>query len=462
MTEVTQERVLLVEDDDSLRQLLVEELEDRGLQVRALASAEEAVGSLESWEPALVVSDLRLPGADGMALLRRVKTMQAAPAFLVITAFGSIQQAVAALKEGADEFLTKPLDLEHFALAVARALETRRLRDEVRRFQQLLSDDRFHGMLGRSRVMRGLFDQIRQLARAEGPVLVIGESGTGKELVARAVHAESERARGPFLAINCAGLPAELLESEFFGHVSGAFTGANRAHKGLFQQADGGTLFLDEIGEMPLPLQAKLLRVLQEGTIRPVGAERELSVDVRIIAASNRPLETEAGREAFREDLFFRLETFILQVPPLRDREEDLELLAAGFVAHFAARSGRPVRGIAPAALAQLRRYPFPGNVRELQNAIERAVTFCHGRSIELEHLPSRIADYRDDKARSAGVELLTQLSDGPLLPTLEELELRYIEHVLKLVDGNKRRAAALLGIGRRTLYRRLGEREDG
>ena len=462
MTDAVQERVLLVEDDDSLRQLLVEELEDRGLQVRALASAEEAVGSLESWEPALVVSDLRLPGADGMALLRRVKSMQAAPAFLVITAFGSIQQAVAALKEGADEFLTKPLDLEHFALAVGRALETRRLRDEVRRFQQLLSDDRFHGMLGRSRVMRGLFDQIRQLARAEGPVLVIGESGTGKELVARAVHAQSERAKGPFLAINCAGLPAELLESEFFGHVTGAFTGANRAHKGLFQQADGGTLFLDEIGEMPLPLQAKLLRVLQEGTIRPVGAERELSVDVRIIAASNRPLETEAGREAFREDLFFRLETFILQVPPLRDREEDLELLAAGFVAHFAARGGRPVRGIAPAALAQLRRYPFPGNVRELQNAIERAVTFCHGRSIELEHLPSRIADYRDDKARSAGTELLAQLSDGPLLPTLEELELRYIEHVLKLVDGNKRRAAALLGIGRRTLYRRLGEREEG
>jgi DNA-binding NtrC family response regulator len=462
MTDAVQERVLLVEDDDSLRQLLVEELEDRGLQVRALASAEEAVGSLESWEPALVVSDLRLPGADGMALLRRVKSMQAAPAFLVITAFGSIQQAVAALKEGADEFLTKPLDLEHFALAVGRALETRRLRDEVRRFQQLLSDDRFHGMLGRSRVMRGLFDQIRQLARAEGPVLVIGESGTGKELVARAVHAQSERAKGPFLAINCAGLPAELLESEFFGHVAGAFTGANRAHKGLFQQADGGTLFLDEIGEMPLPLQAKLLRVLQEGTIRPVGAERELSVDVRIIAASNRPLETEAGREAFREDLFFRLETFILQVPPLRDREEDLELLAAGFVAHFAARSGRPVRGLAPAALEQLRRYPFPGNVRELQNAIERAVTFCHGRSIELEHLPSRIADYRDDKACRAGTELLAELSDGPLLPTLEELELRYIEHVLKLVDGNKRRAAALLGIGRRTLYRRLGEREDG
>ena len=439
MTDAVQERVLLVEDDDSLRQLLVEELEDRGLQVRALASAEEAVGSLESWEPALVVSDLRLPGADGMALLRRVKSMQAAPAFLVITAFGSIQQAVAALKEGADEFLTKPLDLEHFALAVGRALETRRLRDEVRRFQQLLSDDRFHGMLGRSRVMRGLFDQIRQLARAEGPVLVIGESGTGKELVARAVHAESERAGGPFLAINCAGLPAELLESEFFGHVAGAFTGANRAHKGLFQQADGGTLFLDEIGEMPLPLQAKLLRVLQEGTIRPVGAERELSVDVRIIAASNRPLETEAGREAFREDLFFRLETFILQVPPLRDREEDLELLAAGFVAHFAARGGRPVRGIAPAALEQLRRYPFPGNVRELQNTAER---FALGLGLGLERPGS------EPSASLAG--------GGSLGEQVEAFERALIAAELNRPHGSLRSVAEALGLPRKTLYDKL------
>ncbi len=459
--ETTPERVLVVEDDQDLRQLLVEELEDRGLMVQSVSSAEQALPLLESWEPDLVVSDLRLPGADGMALLRRVRGMQAAPAFLVVTAFGSIQQAVAALKEGADEFLTKPLDLDHLGLAVARALETRRLRGEVRRFRQLLSDDRFHGMLGRSRVMRSLFDQIRQLARAAGPVLVIGESGTGKELVARAIHAESDRAQRPFLAINCAGLPAELLESEFFGHVAGAFTGAGRAHKGLFQQANGGTLFLDEIGEMPMPLQAKLLRVLQEGTIRPVGAERELVVDVRIIAASNRALETEAGRESFREDLFFRLETFLLQVPPLREREDDRELLAAGFVAHFAARDGRPVRGLSRAALEQLQRYPFPGNVRELQNAMERAVTFCHGRTLELEHLPARIAGYKEEAASGAAEERLGQLVDGPLLPTLEELEMRYIRHVLALAQGNKRRAAALLGIGRRTLYRRLGEQEQ-
>jgi two-component system response regulator AtoC len=459
--EMPPERVLVVEDDEGLRQLLVDELEDRGLGTRAVNSAEEASPLLERWEPTLVVSDLRLPGADGMALLRRVREMHAAPAFLMITAFGSVQQAVAALKEGADEFLTKPLDLEHFGFAVARVLETRRLRGEVRRFHELLGDDGFHGMIGRSRVMRELFDQIRQLAGAAGPVLVTGESGTGKELVARAVHAESECAEGPFLAVNCAGIPAELLESEFFGHAAGAFTGANRARRGLFQQADGGTLFLDEIGEMPMPLQAKLLRVLQEGTLRPVGADREQAVDVRIIAATNRPLETAAGRESFREDLFFRLETFTLSVPPLREREDDLELLAARFVVRFGARSGPRIRGLSQSALEQLRCYPFPGNVRELQNAIERAVTFCPGRLIEREHLPPRIARYRDDTAQGATGDLLARLTDGPLLPTLDELERRYIAHVLKLVDGNKRRAAALLGIGRRTLYRRLGE-QDG
>lgn len=457
------ERVLLVEDDTNLRQLLQEELEDRGLKVQATDSAEAAVALLESWQPALVVSDVRLPDADGFALLERVKAQHMAPAFLVITAFGSVQQAVQALREGADDFLTKPLDLEHFSLAVARALETRQLRAEVQRFQELLTADHFHGMLGRSRVMLELFDQIFQLASAAGPVLIIGESGTGKELVAQAVHAESERKSEPFLAVNCASIPAELLESEFFGHAAGAFTGASGARKGLFQQANGGTLFLDEIGEMPLALQAKLLRVLQEGTVRPVGADREQVVDVRIIAASNRPLETVDGRTAFREDLYFRLETFTLRVPPLREREDDLELLAASFVARFAAAAGRSIRGFSSAALQQLQRYPFPGNVRELQNAIERAVTFCHGTQIEREHLPARIAEYQESAKQirgEANEDLLAQLNHGPVLPTLAELEQRYIDHVLALVDGNRRRAAALLGIGRRTLYRRLSEQE--
>ncbi len=458
----TAERVLLVEDDTGLRRLLAEELVDAGLQVRAVGSAEQALTELPRFEPELVISDLRLPGMDGMALLERTRGQHAAPAFLVITGFGSISQAVAALKTGADEFLTKPLDLEHFLLCVRRILDTRRLRGEVSRFRDLLDRSGFHGMVGQSRPMRGLFDQIRQLARASGPVLIVGESGTGKELVAKAVHAESERAQRPFLAVNCAGIPAELLESEFFGHEAGAFTGAAKARKGLFRQADGGTLLLDEIGEMPAALQAKLLRVLQEGRIRPVGGEREVAVDVRIVAATNRELESLREDSGFREDLFFRLETFTLQVPPLREREDDLELLAGRFLDSFSARMGRNIQGFSAAAMQRLRGYDFPGNVRELQNAMERAVTFCHGRSITPEHLPARIRPVADSaSARLDAGQLLEGLIEGPMLPTLECVEQRYIEHVLKLVDGNKRRAAALLGIGRRTLYRRLENEAD-
>ena len=455
------QRVLLVEDDTGLRRLLHDELRDAGLNVRPVASAEEALQALSSWEPDLVVSDLRLPGADGMQLLERVRREHAAPAFLIITAFGSVPQAVAALKAGADEFLTKPVDLEHFILAVTRVLETRRLRGEVERFRDLLGVSSFHGMLGQSRPMRVLFDQVRQLARASGAVLIIGESGTGKELVARAVHAESERADQPFMAVNCAGIPSELLESEFFGHQAGAFTGASKDRKGLFRNADGGTLFLDEIGEMPPPLQAKLLRVLQDGRIRPVGAEQEQAVDVRIIAATNRDLEALRSKEDFREDLFFRLETFTVQVPPLREREDDLELLAGHYLARHAARNSRNIRGFSKAAMERLRSYSFPGNVRELQNAIERAVTFCHGQLIGLEHLPARLRESTQPESGREG--LLEKLIEGQALPTLEQLEKRYIRHVLELVDGNKRRAAALLGIGRRTLYRRIEEAsEDG
>ncbi len=459
--EPSTERVLVVEDDPGMRELLLEELRDASLQAEAAGSMQEALTLLDRWKPDLVVSDLRLPDADGMDLLKAARAAHPAPAFLMITAFGSIQQAVAALKEGADEFLTKPLDLEHFGLAVMRALENRRLRGEVQRFRELMHQEHFHGMFGRSQIMRELFEQIRVLARADGAVLIVGESGTGKELVAKAVHAESERAHAPFLAVNCAGIPSELLESEFFGHKAGAFTGAARARKGLFQQANGGTLFLDEIGEMPPPLQAKLLRVLQEGRVRPVGSEQEQDVDVRIIAATNRELDTAVGRQDFREDLYFRLETFTLKVPPLREREDDVELLAARFLAHYSGRLDRRILGFSREALQALRDYPFPGNVRELANAIERAATFCTGSIVEREHLPERIskpAPAQRSVSLSKVEDLLGQLSNGPLLPTLDELERRYIRHVLDLVGGNKRRAAALLGIGRRTLYRRLEE----
>ena len=454
MTEVTQERVLLVEDDDSLRQLLVEELEDRGLQVRALASAEEAVGSLESWEPALVVSDLRLPGADGMALLRRVKTMQAAPAFLVITAFGSIQQAVAALKEGADEFLTKPLDLEHFALAVARALETRRLRDEVRRFQQLLSDDRFHGMLGRSRVMRGLFDQIRQLARAEGPVLVIGESGTGKELVARAVHAESERARGPFLAINCAGLPESMAETELFGYGPGAFEGARPEGKlGLLELTAGGTLFLDGVGEMSPRLQAKLLRFLQDGGFRRVGSDEEVYLDVRVICATQVDLSELCAAGQFRQDLYHRLNVLSLHIPPLRDCLDGLQPLALHFIDQASRQIGCPLPTLSPQALERLAGYHWPGNVRQLENTLFQAVSLCEGGTIKPEHI--RLPGY------GAAQPLGDFSLEGDLANIVGRFEKAVLEGLYKQFPSS-RQLGKRLGVSHTTIANKLREHGVG
>lgn len=457
------EQILIVEDDAALSELLREELGEAGHSVTAVATAEAAAEQISEAMPDLVVSDLRLPGADGMTLLNRVREFPLPPAFLVITAFGSIPQAVEALKAGADDFLTKPLDLDHLVLAVDRALETRRLRKEVRRYRELLGGETFHGILGRSRVMRTLYEQISQVARAAGSVLVIGESGTGKELVARAIHAESDRHDRPFLAVNCAGIPDELMESELFGHVAGAFTGATRARRGLLQEADGGTLLLDEIGEMPIAMQAKLLRVLQDGLVRPVGGNREEQVDVRIVAATNRDLEAVVREGGFREDLYYRLETFTLEIPPLRERGEDVELLAGRLVGEVASRLGRPVQGLSQEALAALHHYDFPGNVRELQNAIERAVTFCASEEVQVEDLPGRIRAARNTEGSADGRQqgILKELLGDEGLPTLNDVEQRYIEYVLEQTGGNKRRAAALLGIGRRTLYRRLGETAD-
>jgi DNA-binding NtrC family response regulator len=453
-------RVLIVEDDSSLAELLEEEITEIGFRARSAKDVECAITAMRGWIPDLVISDLRLPGADGLDLLRHSRNLSPAPSFIVITAFGTVAQAVDALRQGADDFLTKPLDLDHLRLSVSRVLEKRRLQQQLVRYQEILGDEGFHGLIGRSRPMQRLFSQIRQVACGSGPVLIVGESGVGKELVARAIHRESDRSRKVFLPVNCAGIPENLMESEFFGHAAGAFTGASRPRKGLFVEADGGTLLLDEIAEMPLPLQAKLLRILQEGTVRAVGTDVERRVDVRILAATNRDLETEVRSGALREDLFYRLETFTLNIPPLREREDDLELLTGRFVRRFATQMNRQVRGMQPEALERLRTYPFPGNVRELQNAIERAVTFCDGSVIKLGDLPPRIykSPTRSQKGFPGALNLPKSVLDDGALPSLAELEARYIHHVVEQVGGNKRRAATLLGIGRRTLYRRLGE----
>jgi two-component system, NtrC family, response regulator AtoC len=454
--------VLIVEDDEALGSLLLEEVRDSGLEGQWAPAAEEAEKLIERKWPDLVVCDLRLPGMDGLSFLKKIreKAPDYAPGFLIITAFGTIPKAVEALKAGAEDFLTKPLDLEHFILSVKRILERKHLREVVSQMKGLLGTDSFHGIYGRSTSMRQLFEQIRQVAGAQGHVLITGESGSGKELVARAIHEESPRAGGPFLPVNCAGIPENLLESEFFGHAAGSFTGARKSRQGLFAEAQEGSLLLDEISEMPLFLQAKLLRVLQDGKLRRLGDNREFQVDVRVLAATHRDLEEEVRLGHFREDLFFRLETFTLQIPPLRERGEDVELLAGRFLQEFTLALDKRIKGFSSEALSRISEYPFPGNVRELKNAVERAVTFAPGKLIRTEHLPARIRDFQPEPgSEPAGVYDASEIN-GKLMP-IAEIERRYINYVLKRVGGNKRRAAGILGIGRRTLYRRLGEEAD-
>jgi DNA-binding NtrC family response regulator len=450
-----QETVLVVEDDRGLRDLLVAELDDLGLAVEATASAEEAIGRLERLRPSLIVSDLRLPGGDGIAILEHLTALdpRPRPGFIVITAFGSISQAVDALKKGADDFLTKPLDLDHLRLRVEKLLEVQHLRRELdhERHRGALP---FHGMLGRSQRMQELFANVRRVARGRGAVLIAGESGVGKELVARAIHNESERSDGPFVPVNCAGIPANLIESELFGHEPGSFTGATRSRTGLFAEAAGGTILLDEVAELEAALQAKLLRVLQGGAVRRLGSDREKQLDVRVLCATNRDLEEEVAEGRFREDLFYRLTTFILEVPPLRERGDDLEPLIAHFLARFARDTDSPVEELSPEVMATLRAYRFPGNVRELQSIIEHAVTFASASTVGLRDLPARVQ--QPAPTRSHGTELPPALLAGGDLLTLAELTRRYVHQVLEMTAGNKRRAAALLGISRPTLYRYL------
>ena len=456
---MTEARILVVEDDRSLADLLQEELDQEGYEVRLAHECGSGMALCRDWSPDLIVSDLRLPDQDGMALLRYVQDQPQPPLFLLVTAFGTVDQAVEALKAGADEFLTKPLSMDHLLLMVRRLLEQKALRREVSAYRE--AQGGFHGLIGTSEVMQRLFGQIRQVAQGSMPVLVLGESGVGKELVARAIHSESARAQQPFVAVNCAGIPAELMESEFFGHARGAFTGADRARSGLFMQADGGTLLLDEVAEMPLQLQAKLLRALQEGAVKAVGSDREQSVDVRIIAATHQDLQERVARGDFREDLYYRLETLALQVPPLRERGDDIEHLAMVFMQYSAARNGKEGLRFDDSVLEYLRRYDYPGNIRELANTVERAVTFCNGGFILPEHLPPRVrvnatpGTPRPSLADTGGMNALL-LRPGESLPSLETLQQRYVEHVLAQVEGNKRRAAGILGVNRRTLYRWL------
>ncbi|WP_456267916.1 sigma-54 dependent transcriptional regulator [Kushneria sp. AK178] len=440
------DRILIVEDDAAILELLTEELEDAGHLVTGVDSAEQAL-TLSDTAFDVIISDIRLPGMDGMTLLDTLTRQDGHPAMIIITAFGSIEQAVDALQRGAEDFLTKPLDLDQVRASVAR-LTRRRALTTHQRSGEMRSTVHLDQLSSCTASMAQLFDQARRLAAQQAAVLIEGESGTGKELLAHALHREGPRRAGPLIAVNCASIAADVLESECFGHVKGAFTGAISNRRGLFQQAHGGTLFLDEIGDMPLALQARLLRVLQTHRVRPVGSEEEQQIDIRIVAATNRPLEELIEAGLFREDLFYRLETFRLTLPPLRERPDDIALLTEQFLERYSREQGRETMTLSPSALSLLRAYPFPGNVRELDNAILRAVTLARTDVLEPDDFPER---FRHAVTRGGSTDARARewLS-------LEQMEQRYIERVLEAVDGNKRRAADILGIGRKTLYRRL------
>jgi two-component system, NtrC family, response regulator AtoC len=443
-------RILIVDDERSMCEALEAGLTPKGFATRWTTSAADALELLGAVEVDVVVTDLNMRGMNGLELCARIVANRPDIPVVVITAFGSLDTAVAAIRAGAYDFITKPVKIDALALALERAVQHRSLREEVKRLRQLVdATQRFEEVIGTGPTMRKVQDLLARIADTDTSVLITGESGTGKEVVARALHRRSRRSQRPFVAINCAAMPEALLESELFGHVRGAFTDARSARTGLFVQADGGTLLLDEIGDLPLALQPKLLRALQERTVRPIGGDREVPFDVRLIVATNRDLESAVEEGRFREDLYFRINVIHLALPPLRARGSDTLALAQHFLVQFAAQMGKHVTGLSPAVAERLLAYTWPGNVRELQNCMERAVALTQFEEITVEDLPEKIRAYQ----RS---HVLVASDDPSELVPLEEVERRYIRRVMEAVGENKTLAAQVLGIGRKTLYRKL------
>jgi two-component system response regulator AtoC len=445
-------RVLIVDDDRDFCELLVADLKDRGWDALFVTEAEEAMAAPPDPELDVVLTDLRMPGVDGLSLCRRVVESRPDVPVVVMTAFGSLETAVAAIRAGAYDFVTKPIEADALHLTLERALRHRRLTHQVRVLESAVERAHsFDQLTGDSEPMKRLFDTLARVAETEVSVLIVGESGSGKELVARALHERGPRRSGAFVPVNCAAIPAALVESELFGHAKGAFTDARSARRGLFEEASGGTLFLDEVGEIPLALQPKLLRAFEEGSVRPVGSNEARPVDVRLVCATNRDLEEAIEEGRFRADLYFRINVVQVDVPPLRGRGRDILLLAHKFLERFAGQQGKPVRGISRPVAEKLLAYRWPGNVRELRNCIERAVALTRFEEIAVEDLP--------DKIRSArSTDLVVAGNDPAELVPMDVIEERYIRHVLEAVGGHRTRAARILGLDRKTLYRKLAK----
>lgn len=447
------QNVLVVEDEELMRAILRQLLEDEGFRVLTADSAENALKVFAGEEIAVTLTDIKMAGMDGLALLNQIKTIDEEAIVIIITAYSSVDSAIAALRTGAYDYVTKPFVNEDLLQTVKNAARSKELFRENRNLRRELGKKySFSEIVGTSEILQNVFRIVEKVADTDASILIEGESGTGKELVARSIHFNSRRAARPFLAVNCGALPESLLESELFGHAKGSFTGATADKKGLFRSVDGGTLLLDEIAEMPAILQVKLLRALQEHEVTPVGSSVPVKFDARIIAATNKNLETEVTENRFREDLFYRLNVIEIQLPPLRARREDIPLLVKHFVAEIARKQKMNEKTISKEAMSALVNFDWKGNVRELQNAVERAFILS-GDEIELENLPPKI--------KSGAANNFEMRDPEGFRPTLEETERRYILEILKSVSEDKTAAAEILGIDLSTLYRKLKRYEE-
>ena len=453
MSDVPQ-NVLVVDDDHDMRALLRDVLEEHGYKVTLAQNGQEALKNLREGEYPVVLTDLRMKGIQGIELLAEIKRSFPDTNVVLMTAFGSVETALEAMKQGASDYLMKPVKNDDLLRVTERSFREALLRSEINRLRREVNKEySFSQILGKSKPMREIFDLIRRVADSPTNILITGESGTGKELVAKALHYNSERKDGAFVAVNCAAIPEQLLESELFGHMRGAFTDAKVDKRGLFEEAAKGTLFLDEISELPLMLQAKLLRAIQEKEIRRLGANRSIAVDTRLIAATNLNLSEEVKAKRFREDLYYRLNVIEMRLPPLRERREDIPLLVDAFLKKFGQARGKDVKGVSESTLAFLIDYAWPGNVRELENVIERAVTLSRGDKIVPDDLPATIQGSRGDR------RVLDEAAEK--MHPLHDIEKEYIKKILEKMGGNKYQAAQVLGIDRKTLYRKLGEMDE-
>jgi DNA-binding NtrC family response regulator len=444
---------LLIDDEPEVRELLEDQLREAGHQVQSAVDGAEGMDHLQRRVFDLMICDVRLPAIDGLTLFRRVRKEVPSTDVILMTAYADVSQAVSALKEGAYDYLTKPFDVDELLLQASRIDENRRLRRELEKARGELSGRSAETtLIGESPAIRRVIEMSKMVAQSDAPVLITGDSGTGKEVVARLIHQKSARHAKPFVAVNCGALAENLIEAELFGHERGAFTGAVKKRDGRFKAADGGVLFLDEIAELPAAAQAKLLRVLQEGTFEPLGTNSPVRVDVRIISATHRNLPERIKAGLFREDLFYRVNVIEIQLPTLRERAVDLPLLLRHFIQRFTP-PGAPVPRISPAAWATLLQYDFPGNVRELSHAVQHAMVLSGGQEIDVSHLPPSIVDTKiTAPLLAAGDSTVIR----PLHLALREFEYQYLQHALKAAEGKRNRTAAMLGISRKTLWEKL------